>query len=94
MRTSPRPATHFLCRAPLPAAALAAMWLKVLGLLVVVGVGEFGKVVRVPFKTCYVDHDNPESIYNFTMTDLWGQRNISLSDYKGKVVLITNVATY
>lgn len=72
----------------------AAMWLGVLGVLSVLGAGHCGKVVRVPFKDCYVDAQSPESIYNFTMLDLWGQRNISLSDYKGKVVLITNVATY
>jgi len=70
------------------------MWLGVLGLLAVMGVGDCGKVVRVPFKDCYADTTSSESIYNFTMPDLWGKRNISLSEYSGKVVLITNVATY
>ncbi|KAK3912584.1 Glutathione peroxidase [Frankliniella fusca] len=63
---------------------LLFQWLKVLGLLAVVGIGECGKVVRVPFKNCYIDHESPETIYNFTMPDLWGKRNISLSDYEGK----------
>ena len=70
------------------------MWLGLLGLLAVAAGADGGKVVRVPFKDCYGDLESTESIYNFTMPDLWGQRNISLSDYKGKVVLITNVATY
>lgn len=70
------------------------MWLGVLGLLAVVGVGDCLKVTRVPFKDCYEDPASSESIYDFTMPDLWGTRNISLSSYRGKVVLITNVATY
>jgi len=34
------------------------------------------------------------SLYDHTLTSLDGTRNVSLSEYSGKVVLLVNVATY
>jgi len=34
------------------------------------------------------------TIYDYSFTDLYGTKEISLSDYKGKVVLMTNVASF
>ncbi|KAG8175514.1 hypothetical protein JTE90_009148 [Oedothorax gibbosus] len=53
-------------------------------------------VVRVPSRSC---HRPPcihceDSVYNYTLSNLHGTRNISLSEYQGKVLLIVNVATY
>ncbi|MPC85984.1 hypothetical protein E2C01_080793 [Portunus trituberculatus] len=45
-------------------------------------------------RACYHNGDNGGDIYDFQELDLLGTRNISLSEYKGKVVMIVNVATY
>jgi len=34
------------------------------------------------------------SLHDFTVPDLMETRNVSLSEYKGKAVLLINVATY
>lgn len=34
------------------------------------------------------------SVYNFTLTDIQGERNVSLPDYKGKVLLVVNTASF
>ena len=39
------------------------------------------------------DFESPETIYDFTVKDIIGNK-ISLSKYKGKVLLIVNVASY
>jgi len=44
-------------------------------------------------RQCNVDASN-QTIYDFTIPTLSGSKNISLSDYRGKLVLIVNVATY
>jgi len=43
---------------------------------------------------CHQSADDPQNIYNFTEKTLDERRNISLSEYSGKVVLVVNVATY
>jgi len=43
---------------------------------------------------CAQPGDDQGSIYDFTMLDITRTKNISLSDYRGKVVLVVNVATY
>lgn len=43
---------------------------------------------------CHQPKTNAASIYDFTLMDIHKTKNISLSDYKGKVVLMVNVATY
>jgi len=43
---------------------------------------------------CHQDKNNPTTIYDFSAMDIHKTKNISLSDYRGKVVLIVNVATY
>lgn len=67
-------------------ASLAVLWLAA------VGAGAT-KVQRIPSRECVPIRTN-ESIYDFVAQDLWKTRNISLSDYRGKIVVIANVATY
>ncbi|OWF53246.1 hypothetical protein KP79_PYT06387 [Mizuhopecten yessoensis] len=43
---------------------------------------------------CNPPSTTTETIYDYVLPDILGQRNISLSAYKGKVVNIMNVATY
>lgn len=57
------------------------------------GGADASKVQRIPSRECVPIRTN-ESIYDFVAEDLWKTRNISLSDYKGKIVVIANVATY
>jgi len=45
-------------------------------------------------KQCNQPASDNSSIYDFTMLDITKTKNISLSDYRGKVVLVVNVATY
>jgi len=45
-------------------------------------------------KPCYHNTQQGASIYDFLHPDITATRNISLSDFKGQVVLIVNVATY
>ncbi|CAG0905512.1 unnamed protein product [Darwinula stevensoni] len=40
------------------------------------------------------DQTDPRTIYEFQEELLDGSRNVSLSEFRGKVVLIVNVATY
>ena len=47
--------------------------------------GSYGKVQRVASVQCDDKDFIEDSIYNYTLPDLWGERNISLSNYKGKV---------
>jgi len=48
----------------------------------------------VASRACYHHPTNGQTIYDFSELDLHETRNISLSDYRGKVLLIVNVATY
>lgn len=48
----------------------------------------------VASRACYHHGDNGGDIYGFQELDVLKTRNISLADYKGKVVMIVNVATY
>jgi len=43
---------------------------------------------------CSQKADDNATIYDFTMLDLSKTKNIPLSNYRGKVVLVVNVATY
>ena len=47
--------------------------------------GSHGSVQRVASVQCDDKDKIVDSIYNYTLPDLWGAQNISLSDYKGKV---------
>jgi len=44
--------------------------------------------------SCNQKASNNGTIYDFTMLDLSKTKNIPLSNYRGKVVLVVNVATY
>jgi len=44
--------------------------------------------------SCMQPASSNESIYQFSQWDILHQRQIGLSSYQGKVVLISNVATY
>jgi len=57
-----------------------------------VSLGE-GKVQRVAKRPCLRQGYNG-TIYDFDAVNLWGDKNVSLSDYKGKIVVVANVATY
>lgn len=46
------------------------------------------------WKLCNNKRHGNATIYDFTIPDVTGTRNISLADYKGKAVAIVNVATY
>jgi len=43
---------------------------------------------------CFQAAEDAGSIHDFTMLDVTRTKNVSLSDYRGKVVLVVNVATY
>jgi hypothetical protein len=43
------------------------------------------KVQRVPSVVCDDEDLIEGNIYNYTLPDLWGIQNASLSDYRGKV---------
>jgi hypothetical protein len=47
--------------------------------------GSHGKVQRVASTECDDENLIEDSIYNYTLQDLWGIQNVSLSDYRGKV---------
>jgi hypothetical protein len=64
----------------------AAMYLGgILALLLVTLHDSHGSVQRVPAVQCDDKDIIQDSIYNYTLPDLFGVQNISLSDYKGKV---------
>lgn len=66
----------------------------VLGLAVVwLVAGVEGKIQRIPSRQCLKPPPN-KTIYDFNAEEFWGMRNISLSDFKGKIVVIVNVATF
>lgn len=56
--------------------------------------GSDSAIERVASVECENEDSIEGNIYNYTLPDLWDVRNISLSDFQGKVVLIVNVATY
>ncbi|KAK4299056.1 hypothetical protein Pmani_028646 [Petrolisthes manimaculis] len=49
---------------------------------------------RMPSRPCYHHPSSGDTIYDFEEADLFKTKNISMEDYRGKVVLIVNVATY
>lgn len=49
---------------------------------------------RVASRACLHHPSDGGSIYDFEELDLFETKNISLADYRGKVVLVVNVATY
>jgi len=55
----------------------------------VIGLANAGAMLQ-----CNQPASESKTIYDFGLQDINKQKNISLSDYKGKVVLIVNVATY
>lgn len=44
--------------------------------------------------TCYQSDNHTTSVYNFTLKDVHGEKTIPLSTYKGKVLVIVNVASF
>jgi hypothetical protein len=57
----------------------------ILTLLLLTLYGSHGKVERVASVECDDEDKIKGSIYNYTLTDLWGIQNVSLSNYRGKV---------
>jgi len=49
---------------------------------------------QVSRRGCYHHPFDGGSIYDFSEQDIMETKNVSLADYRGKVVLIVNVATY
>jgi len=49
---------------------------------------------QVARRGCYHHATNGGSIYDYEESDIMETKNISMQDYRGKVVLIVNVATY
>lgn len=43
---------------------------------------------------CYHHDDNLHSVYNFSMPDIHGEKTIDFSQYRGKVLLLVNVASF
>lgn len=43
---------------------------------------------------CYHHDDNLHSVYNFSMPDVHGEKTIDFSHYRGKVLLLVNVASF
>lgn len=43
---------------------------------------------------CYHHDDNHLSVYNFSLPDVHGEKTINISDYKGQVLLLVNVAGF
>lgn len=62
--------------------------------LAALSVGAGAASDRVAARACFHHPNNGGTIYDFNELDLFETRNVSLADYKGKVVLIVNVATY
>lgn len=50
-------------------------------------------VARVAKRKC-LDAGDDANVYNFSFMDLSGKTNVSLGDFKGKMILVVNVATY
>uniref|UniRef100_A0A1B6C1V4 Glutathione peroxidase n=1 Tax=Clastoptera arizonana TaxID=38151 RepID=A0A1B6C1V4_9HEMI len=61
--------------------------------LCLIGVTADATVNKVASRQCLSQNYN-NTIYDYTVPDIHEKENISLSKYKGKVVLIVNVATY
>lgn len=57
------------------------------------GVG-VGAVEKVAARACFHHHNNGGTIYDFQSADLHDSKNITMDTFRGKVVLIVNVATY
>lgn len=49
---------------------------------------------QVASRACFHHHSDGGNIYDFEEMDLLETRNISLADFRGKVLMIVNVATY
>jgi hypothetical protein len=49
----------------------------------------FGTMVK-----CDQPASSTRSVYEFTAPDIYEKRNISLSEYRGKVLVITNLASF
>jgi glutathione peroxidase len=71
------------------------MWLKILGLVVVVAVLA---IIGIAYKFGFIFNPSPEfnssekSIYEFSMKDIDG-KDVKLDSFRGKVVMIVNVAS-
>lgn len=44
--------------------------------------------------TCYQSDNHTNSVYDFSLMDVHGEKAVPLSTYKGKVLLIVNVASF
>jgi hypothetical protein len=49
---------------------------------------------KVRKSSCYHSWVSEKSIYDFTLKDVYGAKDIPLSNFKGNVTLIVNVASY
>ena len=80
------PQTKNCFRNEIQATSGAAMYLGgILTLLLFTLHDSHGSVQRVASVQCDDKDLIEDSIYNYTVPDLWGVQNISLSNYKGKV---------
>ena len=59
--------------------------------LLVVGAGALG-LPGLPISSC--QNGSPQTAYDFSALAIDEKTNVSLSAYKGKVLIVTNVATY
>ena len=44
--------------------------------------------------TCYQSDNHTTSVYDFVLKDVYGEKSVPLSTYKGKVLMIVNVASF
>ncbi|OWF48100.1 hypothetical protein KP79_PYT03810 [Mizuhopecten yessoensis] len=56
----------------------------------------FGLLSSVSGQTvvCSQPANSTSSVYDFSIQDIYQQRTMNLSEYRGKVLLVVNVATY
>lgn len=67
-------------------------WTAFLSCAVLTGFGRCDR--KVDSRSCFQSPHGEVSIYNFTVPNLFETKNVSLSQFRGQVVLIVNLATY
>ncbi|OWF44376.1 hypothetical protein KP79_PYT01699 [Mizuhopecten yessoensis] len=53
-----------------------------------------GGAVEGGFVVCSQPSNSASTVYEYSLKDLYEQKTINFSDYRGKVLLFVNVATY